>query len=105
MLAGKQVCRELARCEFLPEKLPYEKQSFDLVYSFSVFTHLSEVCHERSLAAIYEVSEKPEGLFVATIRPPSYLDSRVSGWSPLKWHWAPVTIEHSPARAICSPPT
>ena len=35
---------ELRRCEFVPERLPFE-QSFDLGCAFSVFTHLSEAAH------------------------------------------------------------
>jgi SAM-dependent methyltransferase len=71
------VCREtrvpavLARSEFLPERLPFDR-GFDLVFAFSVFTHLSEEAHERSLAAIHG-SLNPGGLLVLTIRPPAYL--------------------------------
>lgn len=64
----------LARSDSIPEELPYPDGTFDLVYSFSVFTHLSETSHERSLQAIHRAL-KPGGLFVATIRPPAYLDS------------------------------
>ena len=72
------VCREcavpaeLARSEFLPESVPFET-SFDMVFSFSVFTHISERSHLASLEAIHD-SLEPGGLFIATIRPPSYLD-------------------------------
>ncbi len=55
-----------------PRALPFET-SFDLVFSFSVFTHISERAHLASLEAIHDALE-PGGLFVATIRPPSYLD-------------------------------
>jgi SAM-dependent methyltransferase len=61
----------LARSEFRPERLPFEKP-FDLVFAFSVFTHLSEVAHDRCLAAIHR-GLAPRGLLVATIRPPAYL--------------------------------
>ena len=72
------VCREngvpaqLARSAFLPETVPFENR-FDMVFSFSVFTHISERAHLASLEAIHD-SLEPGGLFVATIRPPSYLD-------------------------------
>lgn len=72
------ICREtgvpaeLAQSEFLPEKLPFEGK-FDLVFAFSVFTHVSEAAHLASLAAIRDGLE-PGGLFVVTIRPPSYID-------------------------------
>jgi len=72
------VCREtgvpahVARCDFVPERLPFEER-FDLVFAFSVFTHLSEAAHEASLRAIH-ASLAPGGLLVATIRPTAYLD-------------------------------
>jgi trans-aconitate methyltransferase len=52
------VCRRsgvpatLARSDFLPDRLPFEEQ-FDLVFAFSVFTHLSEAAHERCLRALH----------------------------------------------------
>ncbi len=61
----------LARTEFVPEDLPFD-QRFDLVYAFSVFTHLSEVAHEACLSALHR-SLTPGGLLVVTIRPPEYL--------------------------------
>lgn len=72
------VCRdsrvpaELAKSDFLPEKLPFDTK-FDLIFSFSVFTHISEAAHLASLKAIHD-SLAPGGLFVVTVRPPSYLD-------------------------------
>jgi SAM-dependent methyltransferase len=63
---------ELARSEFLPESVPFETR-FNMVFSFSVFTHISERAHLASLKAIHD-SLEPGGLFIATIRPPSYLD-------------------------------
>lgn len=71
------VCEEtrvpatLARCEFVPERLPFAEK-FDLVFAFSVFTHLSEPAHRACLEAIH-ASLKPGGLLVVTIRPPAYL--------------------------------
>ena len=63
---------ELTRSEFLPEELPFEEK-FDVVFSFSVFTHISEAAHKASLKAIHD-GLKPGGLFVVTIRPPAYID-------------------------------
>ena len=71
------VCRRtrvpatLARSEFVPRRLPFA-QRFDLVYAFSVFTHLSEPAHEASLNALHD-GLAPGGLLVVTIRPPEYL--------------------------------
>jgi len=67
-----RVPANLARSEFLPESLPFEEK-FDLVFSFSVFTHISEAAHMASLKAIHHGLE-PGGLFVVTVRPPAYLD-------------------------------
>jgi SAM-dependent methyltransferase len=72
------VCREtgvparLARCDFVPERLPFEAR-FDLVFAFSVFTHLSEEAHEACLRAIHAAME-PGGLLIVTVRPPAYLE-------------------------------
>ncbi len=72
------VCRQggvpadLARSEFLPETLPFSEK-FDLIFAFSVFTHISEAAHIASLKAIHDGLE-PGGLFVVTIRPPAYVD-------------------------------
>lgn len=74
-----EVCRttgvpgKLARSAFLLESLPFD-QPFDLIYCFSVFTHLSEPAHERALSALHQ-GMRPGGLLVVTIRPPAYLAS------------------------------
>jgi SAM-dependent methyltransferase len=71
------VCREsdvpatLARSDFLPERLPFDEE-FDLAFSFSVFTHISEPAHEACLRALHE-GLRPGGILVATVRPPEYL--------------------------------
>jgi SAM-dependent methyltransferase len=71
------VCRQtrvpatLARSEFVPERVPF-RERFDLVFSFSVFTHLSERAHEACLQAIH-AALKPGGLLITTVRPPAYL--------------------------------
>ena len=72
-----QVCRDsrvpatLARSSFVPERLPFDAE-FDLAFSFSVFTHLSEAAHESCLRALH-ASLRPGGLLVVTVRPPEYL--------------------------------
>jgi SAM-dependent methyltransferase len=71
------VCRscrvpaELVRCDFVPERLPFA-QPFDLIYAFSVFTHLSERAHHACLRALH-AALAPGGLLVVTVRPPAYL--------------------------------
>ncbi|MGK2955047.1 MAG: class I SAM-dependent methyltransferase [Solirubrobacterales bacterium] len=63
---------DLALSDFLPEALPF-KEKFDLVFSFSVFTHISEQAHLASLKAIHD-GLNPGGLFVVTVRPPAYIN-------------------------------
>ena len=60
-----------ARSDFVPAELPFETR-FDLVFAFSVFTHLSEPAHRACLRAIH-ASLEPGGLLVLTVRPPAYL--------------------------------
>lgn len=66
-----RVPADLRLCDFVPEELPFE-EGFDLVFSFSVLTHLSEAAHLSVLRAIH-ASLKPGGLLIVTIRPPAYL--------------------------------
>jgi SAM-dependent methyltransferase len=71
------VCRQcrvpatLVRSDFLPERLPFS-EPFDLVFAFSVFTHLSEAAHEWSLRALHGAMA-PGAILVVTVRPPDYL--------------------------------
>jgi SAM-dependent methyltransferase len=55
----------------LPERLPFDER-FDLAFAFSVFTHLSEVAHERCLGALHR-SLRPGGILIVTIRPLDWL--------------------------------
>ena len=72
-----QVCRDngvpatLARSELFPDPLPFDGE-FDLAFSFSVFTHISEAAHESCLRALHGAL-RPGGLLVLTVRPPDYL--------------------------------
>jgi hypothetical protein len=72
-----EICRSsrlpavLHRTEFVPTELP--EGNFDLAYSFSVFTHISEAAAEACLGALHGALN-PGGLLILTIRPPAYLD-------------------------------
>ena len=69
-----RACRvpaELALSEFVPRRLPFPG-SFDLIYAFSVFTHLSEAAHLACLRALHDALAAG-GLLVVTVRPPEYL--------------------------------
>jgi hypothetical protein len=65
------VLGQLAVCDYLPRSLPFEGVDFDLIYAFSVFTHLSE----RTAGLVQEAMRcriKPDGLAVITVRPVEY---------------------------------
>ncbi len=62
---------DLRRTDFVPQSLPFT--DLDLIFSFSVFTHISEAAHRACLEAIHE-SLAPGGIAVITVRPPAYLD-------------------------------
>jgi hypothetical protein len=72
-----EICRadrllgNLALSDYLPHSLPFDRQKFDLIYAFSVFTHLSERAAATALKTLGEaLSER--GLLVITIRPVEY---------------------------------
>lgn len=60
-----------AKSDYLPNSLPFEDVKFDLIFAFSVFTHLSERSAQKSLRAMLD-SLAPGGLIVVTIRPVEY---------------------------------
>lgn len=62
----------LSRSEFLPERFPFET-SFDLIFAFSVLTHVSEKAASAVIGAASK-SLEPGGLLVFTVRPISYLE-------------------------------
>jgi ubiquinone/menaquinone biosynthesis C-methylase UbiE len=57
--------------------LPYDSRSFDLVYAYSVFTHLPEDVQDRWLSEIKRVL-RPGGMFIATVEPPRFIDTFLS---------------------------
>jgi SAM-dependent methyltransferase len=61
----------LAACDFIPKRMPFEER-FELVFSFSVFTHISEAAHDACLRAIH-ASLSPGGILIVTVRSPAYL--------------------------------
>jgi SAM-dependent methyltransferase len=65
-----RVAARFAFSAAVPDALPFD-QRFDLVYAFSVFTHLSEPAHLACLRAIH-AGLAEGGLLIATVRPPAY---------------------------------
>lgn len=55
----------------VPDSLPFSGP-FDLVYSYSVFTHLSERAHLACIETIAS-SMAPGGILVVTVRPPGFI--------------------------------
>ena len=72
-----RICREcgvlghLAVCDYLPRSLPFDTMAFDLIYAFSVFTHLSEKTASFAQEAMRS-RIRLDGLAVITIRPVEY---------------------------------
>jgi SAM-dependent methyltransferase len=68
------VLGQLAVSDYLPTALPVGDTSFDLIYAFSVFTHLSERAATLALTTLRRYVASG-GLFVITIRPTEYWDA------------------------------
>jgi SAM-dependent methyltransferase len=68
------ICRQtgllgnIELCDSLPASLPFGGTQFDLIYAFSVFTHLSQRASDIVQATI-RARIKENGLFVLTVRP------------------------------------
>jgi SAM-dependent methyltransferase len=60
----------LAICDYVPDKLPFEQQ-FDLIFAFSVFTHLSEKTAKTVLSTLRKYIDD-HGILVITVRPQEY---------------------------------
>jgi SAM-dependent methyltransferase len=72
-----ELCRQanlpghIAISQYLPESLPFDGVKFDLIYAFSVFTHLSERAAKLAFRTLRRYIAK-KGLLVVTIRPVDY---------------------------------
>ena len=73
-----ELCRQInpwcrfERIEPLPP-IALSDQSFDLIYLFSVFSHLSEDAHAAWLAEFHRLL-RPGGLLIATTRPRAFIE-------------------------------
>jgi SAM-dependent methyltransferase len=71
------ICREdgfgdnFRQSDYLPTKLPVDEVRFDLIFAFSVFTHLSK---RATLTCLNTISDylQPDGVLLITIRPVEY---------------------------------
>jgi SAM-dependent methyltransferase len=87
-----EICRRTNQwCRFQPcERLPpsgLETDSFDLIYAFSVFSHLSEEAHALWLDE-FERLLKPGGVLLLTTFPRALLAT--SNWSEVVDRFSPV---------------
>lgn len=57
--------------DYLPTALPVQETSFDLIYCFSVFSHLSSRATRAALDTLRKYIN-PKGLLVITLRPEEY---------------------------------
>lgn len=69
----EKLVHSLEKSDPVPSALPFELHSFDLVYAFSIFTHLSEPAAVACMREIRQVL-KPAGIAIITIRPPEFWD-------------------------------
>lgn len=69
-----KVVANLAVSDYLPTALPVGDTNFDLIYAYSVFSHLSERATQRALRTLRDYVSS-NGLCVITIRPKKYWDA------------------------------
>lgn len=69
----EKVVSSLKKSDAYPVTLPYEEDKFDLIYAFSIFTHLSEDSTKMCMNAVYRAI-KPDGIAIITVRPAEFWD-------------------------------
>jgi trans-aconitate methyltransferase len=74
-----RLCRDhnvrgtIITCDYVPKAPPFGEARFDLIYAYSVFTHLSESTCKAVLDAFRQCIQ-PTGLVAITVRPEAYWD-------------------------------
>lgn len=68
---------QFAVSDYIPTSLPFA-ENFDLIYAFSVFTHLSEKT-ANAVMKVLRTRITDTGMLVITMRPPEYWDVH-QGW-------------------------
>ncbi len=72
--------------------LPFTDDQFDVVYNFSVFTHLSEDVQILWAKELYRVL-KPGGLFICTTHGDHYRYLLASEWERTRYHEGHVVVQ------------
>jgi SAM-dependent methyltransferase len=85
-----EICRQdgvlgnISQSDYFPTTLPVDRTDFDLIYSYSVFTHTSEAITKKSLSTLRRYIS-PLGLLFITTRPVEYWDLQSAresrGWN------------------------
>ena len=73
------ILNQIALCDRQPVSLPFENIKFDLIYSFSVFSHIPDNVAQTVLAAIRKRVSK-NGVLIITIRSYEFWDLRAGVW-------------------------
>jgi SAM-dependent methyltransferase len=68
-----RVVARIEQSDAMPLELPFRDVKFDLVYAFSIFTHLPEAAAIACMSAIRRAI-KPTGLAIVTVRPIEFWD-------------------------------
>lgn len=68
-----QVPGTIRKSEVIPKDLPFPEVNFDLIYAFSIFTHLAEHVADGALDA-FRRNIKQNGIIIITIRPVEFWD-------------------------------
>jgi SAM-dependent methyltransferase len=68
-----RVVARIEQSDAMPIELPFRHVEFDLVYAFSIFTHLPEAHAVACMSAIRRAI-RPNGLAIITVRPIEYWD-------------------------------
>ena len=71
----------IALCDALPDSIPFADRSFDIAFSFSVFTHLSEHAARAVLRACRSAISS-YGRYIVTIRPKEFWSARKTALRP-----------------------
>jgi 2-polyprenyl-3-methyl-5-hydroxy-6-metoxy-1,4-benzoquinol methylase len=79
--AATGVRSPLTLCAEVPTAAPFQHVKFDMIFSFSVFTHLSETASRAVLRAC-RAAVAPNGIYVITIRPVEFWDMRKAAMKP-----------------------